>query len=134
MSLTAIGTAITCLAIGPALNKEHVMHYKIMNPIVLDTKEIATSSFNEISTFEEWKFKIIDDRTDNCPGTITAQTTTGQYAKFKGIHTTAPGRSEGVLIWQDDEGELHKAPVECPIPINPTCFSVKEQIDGWENL
>ncbi len=134
MSLTAIGTAITCLAFGPALSKEHVLHYKIMNPIVMSSKEITTSSFNEISSFEEWKFTVIEDRTDNCPGTITAKTAKGQLANFKGIHTTPPGRSEGVLIWEDSEGELHKAPVECPIPINPTCFTAEEQIDGWDLL
>lgn len=132
MSLAAIGTAITCIAYGPAVTRENVNYFKVLQPIEISTSEVQMSGTNEVSTFQQWSFKVIDDRTDACPGALIGKSSKGALLAFKGIHTTEPGRTVGVLLWEDAGGELFKAPVECAVSINSACRESQDQIGGWE--
>lgn len=132
MSLTLSTLALICMPYGPAQSREHLLKYKFMQEIRVENGSISTQSVNETAAFEQWSFRVIDDRTDACPGTILGKSDDGSYGAIKGLYTDSTGISRGIFIFDDARGERFKALVECKIAVNPACQSPEDAISGWE--
>lgn len=132
MSLALVGLALTCMPYGPAHSRENLLKYKFFEEIRIEDGYMSTQSVNEIAVYEKWKFRVVEDRTDACPGTILGKATDGTYGALKGLYTDETGVTRGILIFDDAHGERFKALVECKVSVNPACTYPGENIPGWE--